>query len=214
MKKFPSLIRTRFKKDARVDMIPDVEMPKNTGIYLEKGNFIGAHDSKTFFLEEGTIIINGHYKKKDDLNFTTFDEKDYIASHNQGWSLTAVDDNSSILCTYYTGQDVSIIRAESTAVSTLTEYPEELDNTISYTNWSKHFPRVSQEESLTLSHAYKTEESIDFVFPKDYYLVVAKGNAAINDQPKSFKTWIQSSKNQTINLKSLDGNEVLVFLLF
>lgn len=214
MKKIPALIRTRFKKDAKIQIIPDLEMPRNTGIYLEKGDFIGAHDSKTFFLEEGTIIINGHYKKKNDQYFTAFDEQDYISSHNSGWSLTSTSENSSILCTYYM-EDITIVPAESTAVSnSISEYPEEIADTISYTAWSKQFPRASQDECLTLSHAYKTTTEIDFSFPKDYFLVVAKGSALINNEPKPFKTWIHSSSNQRINLKSADGNEVLVFLLF
>ena len=213
MKKIPSLIRTRFKKDAKILMTPDFEMPKNTGIYLEKGNFIGSYGQQTFFLEEGTIIINGHYKKKNDAQFTGFGEEHYIGSYDSGWSLTSTSDASSFICVFY-HDSIPIINSEATIIpNVLPEYPDEITDNINYANWSNYFPRASQEECLTLSHIYKTDTSIDFVFPENYYLVTINNNALINDQPKAYKTWIQSSKNQLVNLKSGDGEETLIFLL-
>jgi|APGre2960657373_1045057.scaffolds.fasta_scaffold05627_4 hypothetical protein len=213
MKKIPSLIRTRFKKDGKILMTPDSEMPKNTGIYLEKGNFIGGYGQQTFSLEEGTIIINGHYKRKDDTEFNKFGEEHYINSYDSGWSLTSTSDDSSFICVFY-HDDVPIVNSEATIIpNALPEYPNEITDNPNYTNWSKHFPRVSQEECLTLSHVYKTSTSIDFVFPENYYLVTIKNNTLINDQSKAYKTWIQSSKNQLVNLKSNNGEETLVFLL-
>lgn len=213
MKKIPSLIRTRFKKDGKISMSPNYEMPKNTGIYLEKGNFIGSYGQQTFALEESTIIINGHYKKKNDTEFIGFGENHYICSYDSGWDLTSTSDDSSLICVFY-HNTIPIVNSEATIIpNVLPEYLDEITDNINYANWLKYFPRASQETCLTLSHVYKTNTSIDFMFPKNYYLVTIKNNALINEELKPYKTWINSSKNQIVNLKSYDGEETLVFLL-
>lgn len=209
MKKFPTIYRTKFKKGIDMFLDPVSHSPRNMGFYIEKGNFIASYKSEegrriAFNMEQGTIVVSSHMKKKHEKEFSSYGNEHYVNAVTKGWSIESNEDNSVIICFFYPNDDVETELSDEIFVPS---YTKDTLNKL-----PKPFAKLPHDECLTLADVVQTVDEVEISFPKDYYLYIVKGPAVINGVEKTKKSWIVSSKDQSIKIKSPSDKEVIVFL--
>lgn len=206
MSVLPTIFRTKVDLDKNLVMGPSDYLPKCGGTYIEKGKFKAFYKSEEsyeeLFFEEGTVMIPGYYKPKGHEHFIAIPGNHYLESCKYGWNLTSMEPGSIIDCAYY---------MQETPKSTWTNITKVPRQGIRI--WKNPIYRVHANESMILSDAVWVNEETSLMFPKDWYMVVVKGKVSIKGLEREKRTWMNSSKDQEIQIKNLSDKDSLLFLL-
>lgn len=209
MKKLPTIYRTKFKKGVNMFLDPVSHSPRNMGFYIEKGNFIASYkndDNKDvpFYMDEGTIVVSSHMKKKGEESFSSYGNEHYVQAVTKGWNIRSDQDSSIIICFFYPDENAELQFSDEIFVPSYKD-----DN---FNKLPDKFAKLPYNEYLTLADVIQTKEEKTIYFPKDYYLYVVKGPVSINGVIKNKKTWIVSSKNQELQIDPLEDKEIIIIL--
>lgn len=207
MKCLATIYRSRFDKDKNLFMHPFEYLPRCGGTFIEKGKFKASYKSEDSYeevvVDEGTVMIPGYYKPKGHTDFIEMPDNHYLRSCVHGWNLTSLEGGSILDCVFY-----PIGHYPHTSAVMTTRVPGKGTRV-----WKNVLPRILSSESLTLSDAVWVKQQTTMFFPKDWYIVIVKGNVLINDHEKKKREWINSSKDQEIQIQNLSDKDSLIFLL-
>lgn len=191
----PKLFRSKYGKDACLDLEP-VSITYNAGFYIQRGSLKGIidHESQLYeiFFPEKTMILDEGYRLYPSYDMIYWDSKYQTTMATKGWKLISLEENTiSICCMYLPDHDDDIVTI--------------LKNNHVYT-------KVDRTNSISLYSVNLVDEQTSLFFPQDNFLCVVKGRISINNDLKRQRTWIRSTKDQTLNIVNENHEQSIVFL--